>query len=77
MGERKRYSDRPALVQTRGFGKRFREVMKLNSITKSTEKMIVARLSLGEALWRRQNPNADNKALRMFLVDQITKLESA
>ena len=74
--DRDRYSDRPALVKTRGFGKRFREVMKLNRIPKSTEKMIVARASLDEALWRRQNPDADTKELRSLLLDQITKLES-
>jgi len=75
--ERERYTDRPTLLTDRFYGKQFRVFLKSRNIPKGTRDLIVASLGVTEALWRRQNPNPNPKALRAFLLAQFTKLESA
>ena len=75
--ERERYTDRPTLLTDRFYGKQFRAFLKSRNIPKGTRDLTVASLAVTEALWRRQNPNPNSKALQAFLLAQFTKIESA
>ena len=75
--ERERYSDRPTLLTDRSYCKQFRAFLKSKNFPKGVRDKIVASLAVTEGLWRRRNPNPNAKALSAFLLEQLTKLESA